>query len=197
MEIEKIVFSSETEFHMLRHFEKLNTEQLTYFISKGYDIKSIQEQLDLPGSKFFPAFAENVSTILQKIKKWDYVVIESSKDRIVVRVKTPESVGSLAVIPIANLSELEFKAIYKKNNRGTELFHLVVDELPVTHVITLILKPSNDYLQLITAFPGEAGTPIPNKKMDIESFNHSKKYWSEHVFLERRGGPIELSFNHI
>jgi hypothetical protein len=185
VEIEKIVFSSETEFHMLRHFEKLNTEQLAYFISKGYDIKSIQEQLDLPGSKFFPAFAEDISTILQKIKKWDYEVIESAKDRIVVGVEAPQSVGSLAVIPIANLSELEFKAVYKKNNRGTKLFHLVVDELPFTNVITLILKPNDGSLQLITAFPGEAGMPIPNKKMNKELFDHSKKYWAEHVFLER------------
>ena len=186
MEIEKIVFSSETEFHMLRHFEKLNTEQLTYFISKGYDRQSIQEQLDLPGSKFFPAFAENVSTILKKIKKWDYEVIESSKARLVVGVEAPQSVGSLAVIPIANLSESEIEAIYKKNNRGTELFHLVVDELPFTNVITLILTPNEGYLQLITVFPGEAGMPIPNKKMDKELFDHSKKYWAEHVFLEKR-----------
>jgi hypothetical protein len=27
--------------------------------------------------------------------------------------------------------------------------------------------------------------PIPNKKMNKELFDHSKKYWAEHVFLER------------
>lgn len=188
MEIEKIVFSSETEFHMLRHFEKLNKEQLAYFIAKGYDIKSIQQQLDLPGSKFLPTFAESVPTILRKIKKWEYTIMESSKDRIVVEIKAPqteipEGVGALAVIPIDSLSESEFKAIYKKNNRGAKLLHLVVDQLPATHVITLILKPNDGYLKLITVFPGEAGMPIPNKKMDIELFNHSKKYWAEHVFL--------------
>lgn len=188
MEIEKIKFSAETEFHMLRHFEHINERRIVYLKSKGYDLKTIKEQLEMPSSKFSPDFATDVASLLKRIQKWDLTIIESDPERIVVEVEAPAlpaGVGRVAVMAIANLTKQERSRIYQKNNRGATLSHLLANELPTTNLITLVLKISDGISKLITAYPGEAGMPIPNKNMNTEFFDKCTNYWSKHVFLEK------------
>lgn len=189
IEIQSIQYNLQSEFHMLRHFENADDEVLKKFLLEGYLIQEIQNELSLPGSKFFSHFANDISELIEKIIPYIFRKSVGINGNHIIESNIPfdlfpDGIGTKAVLALKDVSpELKSK-IYFEKNRNYSLSHLLVDQLPVTNQCTLILKPDNDGYIFISAFPGESAMPIPKDDMPAEIFNACTAYWNEHVFLK-------------
>ncbi len=189
IDISFIKFNLQSEFHMLRHFEKVNTLIYENLIREGYTQKEIDEELLMVGSKFNSTFATDISSLLKRFIQNPTKETIGSNGNFVVECQVsesdfPDGIGTKAVIPIEEISEENRSSLYLKKNRDWEMLHLKVDVLPSTQFCTLILKPLKSGYLFISAFPGQAALPIPSVKMDIVMFNSCKEFWDNHVFLE-------------
>ena len=188
MEIEKIEFRSEDQFHMIRHFENIDSNKIDYFFKLGYKIKEINEQLNMSGSRFCQDFAQDIPSLLKITADYGYQTIIGLNGNLTLSVNIPkidfpQGIGTLTVIPITELSNKQENKIFFKLNRGTYLPHLHVKEYPKTYSYSLIINKNEDKFYFITAFPGEAGMPIPNVKMEENLYNNCQSFWRNHVFL--------------
>ena len=191
IEIDTIQFNIQSEFHMLRHFEKVDDGVLKKFFLEGYSLKNIQNELALPGSKFFSHFANDISELVEKIAP--HIVQKSvgiNGNHIIefdIPIELfPNGIGTKAVVALKDVTPELRSKIYFEKNRNYSLSHLLVDQLPVTNRCTLILKPVTDGYIFISAFSGESAMPIPKDNMSMEIFNACATYWSDHVFLKLR-----------
>lgn len=191
IDIHSIQYNLQSEFHMLRHFEKADDEILKNLLLEGYSLKDIQNELALPGSKFFSHFANDISELIEKIAPH---IIQKSvgingnhiiESDIPIE-QFPNGIGTKAVVALKDVTPELRSKIYFEKNRNYSLSHLLVDQLPVTNRCTLILKPVTDGYIFISAFSGESAMPIPKDDMSTEIFNACTAYWNEHVFLKLR-----------
>ena len=156
MEKENIKFGVESIFHMIRHFEKIHTDDLVKLITSGYNQQQIDEELNIYYQYFFPS----------------------------INIKDNNDVGAVSVLPIELLSLEQKENIYIQENRGYKLKHIKVDQLPKTKEWTMILKPqTNNISYFITAFPGLPAMPIPRNDMNKNQKEECIDFWNKHVFL--------------
>lgn len=190
IEIQSINYTPQSQFHMLRHFESVDESILQLLHNNGYTQNQIQQELSLPGSKFFSHFANNIKELLEKILLQPYQkstglngnhIIESTLPI----AEYPNGIGTKAVVSLEEISSAQKAQIFKEKNRNFALAHLLVDSLPVTNQCTLILKPIPEGYAFITAFSGESAMPIPDYKMSKSQFEACKVYWDGHVFLKK------------
>ena len=190
LQIDKISYIPQSQFHMLRHFESVDDATLQLLLNNGYNQNQIQQELSLPGSKFFSHFANDINELLEKILQHPYQkstglngnhIIESSMPFD----EYPNGIGTKAVVSIDDISSAQKAQIFKEKNRNYKLAHLLVDTLPITNQCTLILKPIPEGYAFITAFSGGSAMPIPDYKMSKSQFNACKAFWDGHVFLKK------------
>ena len=191
IDISTIQFNLQSEFHMLRHFENVNSLIHENLITEGYNQKEIVEELLLVGSKFKSAFATDISSLLNKFIQYPTNETIGSNGNLVVECQVSESdfpngIGTKAVIPIQEISEAERRFVYLKKNRDVDLLHYKIDVFPTTNTCTLILKPLKEGYLFISAFPGAPAMPIPMISMDLPLYSSCKQYWDNHVFLEQK-----------
>ena len=191
IEIQSIQYNLQSEFHMLRHFETIDNATQEKLISNGFALSQIQQELSLPGSKFFSHFANDIKELLEKVLQHPYKkstgingnhIIESEMPT----TEYPNGIGTKAVVSLDEISKEQQAQIFYEKNRGFPLAHLVVDELPVTNQCTLILKPIPEGYAFISTFSGESAMPIPDFKMTNAQFEACKAYWDRHVFLKEK-----------
>lgn len=188
MENEKIVFSIQNNFHMLRHFEGISDELRQQLLLSGKSNESIERELNEPGSRFFTNFATDITTLLQRVISGTYDEELGGNGNILLKGKADtkeflNGIGTLSVVPIENIPVESFGKVYYQVNRGISLRHLKVDKLPITHEYTVILKPTDDKPLFITAFPGPPAMPLPMDTMEKKLFESCKSFWDSHVFL--------------
>ena len=184
-----IQFNLQSEFHMLRHFENVNSLIHENLIREGYTQKEIEEELLLVGSKFNSTFATDISSLLKRFIQYPTKETIGSNGNLVVECQVsesdfPEGIGTKAVIPIQDIPDAEIRFVYLKKNRDVDLLHYKIDNFPTTNACTLILKPLKSGYLFISAFPGASAMPIPITSMDLTLFNSCKEFWDNHVFLE-------------
>jgi hypothetical protein len=176
---------------MLRHFEIIDNATQEDLLSNGYALSQIQQELTLPGSKFFSHFANDIKELLKKVLQHPYKkstgingnhIIESEMPT----TEYPNGIGTKAVVSLEEISKEKLSQIFYEKNRNFPLAHLLVDELPVTNQCTLILKPIPEGYAFISAFSGESAMQIPDYKMTNTQFDACKAYWDKHVFLKRK-----------
>ncbi len=191
IEFHSIQYNLKSEFHMIRHFETIDDGMQEKFLSNGYGISQIQQELSLTGSKFFSHFANDIKELLEKVLHYPYRkstgingnhIIESEMPT----TEFPNGIGTKGVVSLDEISSDQQTQIFYDKNRGFPLAHLLVDELPVTNQCTLILKPSVDGYFFISAFSGASAMPIPDYKMTNAQFDACKAFWDRHVFLKKR-----------
>ena len=83
------------------------------------------------------------------------------------------------------LSQEQKDKITFQTNRGLDLMHLQVDQLPPSNAYVLILKPIETGYHFITAFPGDEGMPLPYETLPEDLRKECKAYWDRHVFLDK------------
>ena len=186
-----IHFPLQSEFHMLRHFETINDATQEKLLSNGYSLSQIQQEVFLPGSKFFSHFANDIKELLEKVLQHPYQkttgingnhIIES----VLSKTEYPNGIGTKAVVNLDEITKDQQAQIFYEKNRGFPLAHLLVDDLPITNQFTLILKPIPDGYAFITAFSGVSAMPIPDYKMTNAQFEACKKFWELHLFLKKK-----------
>ena len=188
MEIDSIVYDINSQFHMLRHFEKPDEQLINIFLQNGYSIDVINSEFQQPGSKFYSNFARNIDNLLVTVKQQGFQLTKGLNGNTILvsnlsALEFPGGIGTVAVIPFETLSEAEKSRIVYKENRQLELAHLQVDHFPVTYTFCLILKKMEATYQFITAFPGEPAMPLPDERMESNLYKEAKAYWDAHVFL--------------
>ena len=191
IDISSIQYNLHSEFHMLRHFETIEDIMLQKLLKEGYTQDQIQQELLLPGSKFFSLFANDINELLEKILQHPFkksigingnYIIESEFPK----ADYPNGIGSKAVVSLDEIPTEKKAQIFYEKNRNYSLAHLLVEELPFTNKCTLILKPVPEGYTLISAFSGESAMPIPDYKMTNTQFEACKSFWDRHVFLKLR-----------
>lgn len=189
MEKEAIKFGLETVFHMIRHFENINSKDLSNMLNAGYTQVQIDNELKIYGSKFDPSFALTITDIIQKVNTEAYIKTLSSKGNYQLYFPNTSqdksfTIGTLAVVPLDYLTQSQKQKIYLRENRGYPLKHVDVANLPTTSEWTMILKPqASDSFYFLTAFPGKPALPIPHHEMSLTEKNACINFWNEHVFL--------------
>ena len=176
---------------MLRHFQTADGVTQEKLLANGYSLSQIQQELSLPGSKFFTHFANDINELLEKVLQQPYQkstgingnhIIESEYSI----VDYPNGIGTKGVVSLNAISKEQQAKIFYEKNRNFSLAHLLVEELPKSNQCTLILKPVPEGYTFVTAFSGESAMPIPDYKMTNAQFEACKLFWYKHVFLKMK-----------
>lgn len=180
-----------TEFHLIRHFQKLDEEVIQRMLSGGYTAEQVATEMAVTGSRFRPYFATSVKGLLARFTQYPFIeALSGNQHRQFVftghATDFPEGVGTLGVIGIDFLSENSRKSLKRIEDRPEYVKYVEVDELPNTFLFTAILKPLNAGFLLISAFPGGASMPLPNEKMNAKEYEACRMFWDRHVFLKVR-----------
>ncbi len=185
-----LIYNDHTLFHMLRHFEFVNEQAKLCVLERGYSDESIDEFLSMPGSKFHRSFATDIKSLaeqlkfgkanqMQKRKKYQEIILEFNQTQF------PDGIGTMGVCNRAKLETLQASNPFLNTNRGLQLWHAKVPDMPTTHQLTIVVKKQSSANFLITAFPGIPTLPIPHKKMKPIELEASRKFWADQVFLEK------------
>ena len=185
---EDIRTGADTEFHMLRHFSEVDPSMLASIRGKGRDDKEIGEMLKAPGSRFHASFARSIEGLLDVLFSRPFRCNEGVTGNLELEWSFPgneyhSGVGTRSVVSIEILTEEERRSIYSMENRGMDLLHLDVGQLPVTWECALVLKKIDNGCLFITAFPGTPALPLPHPGMSADVHALCKEFWQSHVFL--------------
>jgi hypothetical protein len=184
MEKEKIKFGIDSIFHMIRHFEHANQNDIAKLKSAGYSDLLIEEENLRPGSKFFFSYATSIDNLLDKLKFDKFQIIKSDNKKIQLLFTEENPIGTNVVVKFDFLSEQQKRKVYLNENRGYDIKHLEVTDIPITNNWTMVLMPQkNNTYHFITAFPGEISMPIPLSGMSKELKDKCINYWDNHIFL--------------
>ena len=96
----------------------------------------------------------------------------------------PNGIGTLGVVPLADLENLGARNLMQKMNRGILMQHAIVDALPNSWEMSVVVKQQKKYYLLITAFPGMPSMPFPKPHLETEFNRACSFYWNSHTFLE-------------
>jgi hypothetical protein len=190
MEFLPLGYNDHTMFHMLRHFELVNQQAIGCVRERGYSNDSIVEFLKMPGSKFHRSFATDIKSLAERLKLGNPVQMQERKKYLEIIVdfnqtEYPEGIGTLGVCNRTELATIKASIPFLKMNRGWELWHAKVMQIPTTHQLTIVVKKQSSTYFLITAFPGLPSLPLPQKNMNTLDLELSKQYWEDKVFLEK------------
>jgi hypothetical protein len=180
-----ISYNDGTLFHLLRHFSIVNENAIQCLIERGYSKALIDENLQIPGSKFHYFFATDIKSLMLQcatikettsLRQNGYLHISYEFEEL----KFLKGIGTIGIISLESLTSSQ--PVLKKN-RGHLLLHATVSKLPTTNLLTLVLKEQQSSNFLITAFPGPTTLPLPSTKFSAEFNEECKLFWEQHVFL--------------
>jgi hypothetical protein len=183
-----ISYNDSTLFHLLRHFSMVNEKAMQCLIDRGYRQAIIDENLQIPGSKFYDFFATDIKSLLLQcatiqettsLKQNGYLHINYEFEPL----HFPKGIGTIGIVSLEALKSLTSSQPVLKKNRGHLLLHATVSKLPTTHLLTLVLKEQQSSNFLITAFPGPTALPLPSTKFSPKFNETCKTFWEQHVFL--------------
>jgi hypothetical protein len=184
MEKNQVHISIEAEFHMLRHFESFSESSLNR-IKTVFTQAQIDAEINQAGSRFYQSFATDIPSILDRVFAGVFNQKTGNNGNVILSLQTDTQVGEHGVAERDTLSQEEKDKITFQNNRGLDLMHLQVDQLPPSNAYVLILKPIENGYHFITAFPGDEGMPLPYETLPEAYRKQCKAYWDRHVFLDR------------
>lgn len=183
-----ISYNDRTLFHLLRHFSMVNENAIQCLIDRGYSKELIDENLQIPGSKFHDFFATDIKSLMLQcgnikettsLRQNGYLHISYEFEEL----KFLKGIGTIGIISLESLKSLTSSQPVLKKNRGHLLLHATVSKLPTTNLLTLVLKEQQRSNFLITAFPGPTTLPLPSTKFSAEFNEECKLFWEQHVFL--------------
>jgi hypothetical protein len=185
MEKNQVFIPIEAEFHMLRHFEQCSAQSLDR-IRVQYSQEQIAAEMAQVGSRFYKIFATDIPSILDNVFAGVFNQKTGNNGNVILSLQADIQVGEHGVAKMDKLTQVQKDKITFKNNRGLDLMHLQVDQLPPTNAYVLILKPIENGYNFITAFPGDEGMPLPYETLSEDYRKICKAYWDEHVFLDKK-----------
>ena len=166
----------------------VNENAIQCLIDRGYSKELIDENLQIPGSKFHDFFATDIKSLMlqcatiketNSLRQNGYLHISYEFEQL----KFPRGIGTLGVISLEALKSFTSSQPVMKKYRGHLLLHATVSKLPTTNLLTLVLKEQQSSNFLITAFPGPIALPLPSTKFSAEFNETCKLFWEQQVFL--------------
>jgi hypothetical protein len=106
---------------MLRHFETIDDNMQEKLLSNGYGISQIQQEISLPGSKFFSNFANDINQLLEKLLQHPYQKSTGINGNHIIETvipidKYPNGIGTKGVVSLDEISsDQQTKIFYEKN----------------------------------------------------------------------------------
>lgn len=191
MDVKNIRYKIDTEYHLLRHFSDVSFSDERRMMEAGYTREKIQEQLNLPGSRFDASFAQDLPALIRRLANANIICETGSNGNMICtatfsKEEFPNGIGNVSVQHIEDIESALQKKIYAQPNRGILMNHLDVSELPVTRQCSIILSQNNGNHFVVSAYPGPPGMPVPNENMNTALYEQCKKFWDEHVFLVKK-----------
>jgi hypothetical protein len=191
--MEKLTFDKDVQFHLLRHFSKLDKNFLEEFSRKSiYDRRAIEEQLEYAGSKFHYDFANNPQVLCEILNSYilngDYFTSNLPERKLISfqfdHDTYPDGIGTNNIISIDKLSQAQLQTV-KESVRG-EYTIRTIDDIPPqnTWEVHVILLKNIDY-NISTVFPGIYAPPFPSKdSQTLHEFNNSTTFWNIHALIK-------------
>jgi hypothetical protein len=186
--LEKLVIDINTEFHLLRHFESPKDDYISRILNAGFSIQQIEEEKQIPGSKFSKLFAQDIFELLELIKYKQVSYKSNFGSSIYLNylfspTELVSGVGTNAIVKKKSLLNIQKSKIYRLTSRGFPIQFLKVDKLPLCWNFSIVLKNLEKKFKFITAFPGDPGLPVPFEDMEKEIKQESIKFWNDHIIL--------------
>ena len=177
----KIISTIETQIHLLKHFYYVDSEYINELKNQAIADNTIKSQLADNSSKIFNSFAENPSSLIEKIeaKLESQEILEGKNEFTLI---FDEIVG--------------FDLLVEKGLDDKSYF--------VSRKLNVIVVNNGKDNHLITAFPGKYAPALPNRElMTNEVFNISNTFWENYKManaldfesIEKRIIEINISIN--
>jgi hypothetical protein len=118
-----ISYNDGTLFHLLRHFSIVNENAIQCLIDRGYSKALIDENLQIPGSKFHNFFATDIKSLMLQcdtikeitsLRQNGYLHVSYEFESL----KFPKGIGTLGVISLEALKSLKSSQPVLKKTGG-------------------------------------------------------------------------------
>jgi hypothetical protein len=188
------VLTNELQFHLLRHFERVDDDYLDAFLSiSGYTWDEVREQLEMKGSRFHYAFAPNPLILWEKISAM--MEMSDYRKRILPGRKVfsfhfdrevfPQGIGLCYLVSVDHLEEEERKLI-KKELRGENRINVIEGIQPIpTWELHMVEVTGEEGSYIATIFPGTYAPPFPDSEVQPEEeFKENSRFWENHAIIK-------------
>jgi hypothetical protein len=183
-------FSTERQFHCLRHFPFKGYEQLRALAVKfpTNSTEQIIEQLALVGSKFSHTFATEPSEILNRLDRGIIFSRSLENNKTLFQYtfskdEFPLGIGDSALRSLSKLNETEHARKYKVKRGDYEVWSCNVTELPKSNILSIIAYDQGISFDIITLFPGDYAPAFPRGTSELDEVN--KLFWEGHCLLSK------------
>ena len=185
-------YSVKTQFHILRHFNRIDADYRRELVEQtDFTDSDIRSQLAIVGSKFNPGFAKNPVQLWEKIQSHEqffYPDIGDWKEKrfpVIVSYSLddyPGGVGEDTLIRLGNLLPAEKTLLKKQDRDGILVNHLQTTKTNPTWQVNVILWREKELI-VRTIFPGIYAPPFPDpQRQNEKELLESKRFWDQHAF---------------
>lgn len=172
-----INFSTESLFHALIHFEKIN-EDLKSMLLLNYSQQDILNQQSLVGSKFMATFAQSPQEVIAEMEKISpekfNLPEKETAGTIIISVKFPCEIGYVSVIDESLLLPNERQTIRNEKRENTYVKSVRCNRHIMTNECQLIIEKQETAYSFCTVYPGELAPPLDSL---------DDRYWQSHLFI--------------
>jgi hypothetical protein len=193
-ELEQANFPTERQFHILKHFNRVDREYLEDLLNHSeYTREEIEQQLNMNGSKFSEGFISNPDDLWRYLKKtisesgqsfsWDNGKCEIQVSFEISRF--PDGIGEDFVIHVSDLPGQIREDL--TDDDWKSLQDLDIDAVPKkTWTVHVILGKLNGTPEVVSIFPGVYAPPLPDEELQSEEeFAKNLEFWSMHAVLKK------------
>jgi hypothetical protein len=189
---EAFTLTPRLQFHLLRHFTEPDrdyTENLA--TSYGCSPGEVKKQLQLPGSKFHPAFARD------PLELWDIIknLITAGNFRASIDhnrkifsfnldpAEYPDGIGTRGLLAMSELTPEEGLRVVRQERDGFFVLVISGPEPRITHEMHLVILLTDDPF-ITTIYPGMYAPPFPDARhQDPGEFRKNLEFWNQNVFI--------------
>ena len=180
------------QFHILRHFSKIDEDYRIELINTSFTNEDINGQLALSGSKFYPGFVNNPMQLWEKIQcheKFLYPDILAWKEKRFLVIlffnqeDYHEGVGEDSLISLDDLLPNEKTLLQKHDRNGILVNHVQIKRSNPSWQVNVVLGKETE-LFVRTIFPGIYAPPFPDPEgQKTTELIDSKRFWDQHAFI--------------
>jgi hypothetical protein len=188
------VLTSEFQFHLLRHFSRVDDDYLENFISiSGFTRKEVIQQLELQGSRFLYSFAPNPSILWDKV--YAMIFSENYRSKLYPGRKVyslhfdersyPEGIGLCNLVALNELNPVEKESV-REEKRGEHMIRVISGIPPVLTWILNVVEVIGEENYISTIFPGTYAPPFPDREeQSEEEYLENSRFWESHAIISR------------
>jgi len=190
-DIADINIPDERKFHLIRHFSKISLQYHQCLETLGFTQEEILNELNLPASKLFSNFAQDIESLLNRIKSElvrQTIIYQEIEKKIEIKLQFSYCIGENNLVEISDLSDDEKLQIRQKNrgqNNDVVINYLQTTKKFPTCQLNIVLIKTEGSFVLLTVFPGMYAPPFPNiEYQNCKQYNQNKDFWDNVVFVE-------------